>query len=72
MIKKRISWSEAVFSLAAILAALITFEVVIGEIPGKYPRIPRTIDRVEHLWYYIIPFALFFVGWIIKGYENRK
>jgi len=71
-LKKGISWSQATFTLAAWIAAIVALEVVTGEVGGKYPNAPRTIARMEHLAWFSVPLVLCFIGWLIRVRENPR
>lgn len=63
-------FSESFFWAAAVFAAAITAEILMGERLSR--RYPASIDRVAHAGLYLIPLTLAFVGWILRVRENKR
>ncbi|MBL9201545.1 MAG: hypothetical protein JNL39_13635 [Opitutaceae bacterium] len=65
---KRTSWSKRFFVAAAIAAGVITFQIAIGETPG---RRPREIDRVDALAWFFVPMTFWSLGYVFLARERR-
>jgi hypothetical protein len=68
--KKRMPWSNQFFIGAAIFAGFTTLEMITGEKLSKYNQ--SSIDRVQHLGWYLIPIAFCIVGFAFRANEKRK
>jgi hypothetical protein len=64
------AWSKQFFIAAAIFTGFTTLQIITGENLGKYH--PQSIDRVQHLGWYLLPIVFCLVGFALRAHENRK
>ena len=63
-------WSKLMFLLAVITAGIILMDVAFGERVSRFGS--RSVDRVEHLVWLVVPALFCVIGFIFIAIGRRK